>query len=311
VTTQINVVVTCADRKTTRPQPELTVSTLPMGPVRTRVTEWIRRLEQAPVASIPARDLYTGNHWYGVRDVQTAMLGTGVPPTIWIASAGYGLVPFDSPLKPYAATLSRGRDSVGPASEAAEWWRLLSEWPGPAGGQPRTIANLAKRHPGAVMLIAASAAYLAAMEDDIAVAASALRRDQLAIISAGANGQSSLGDYLLPCDGRGAHFLGVQMQSLNARLLSMALELAPEWIPDSGRLRTLFEQRLGDLPPMRKYDRAPLTDDEVRSYVRQELKSTPKAKHTTLLRRLRDSNQACEQGRFKRLFAEIRAEVTP
>jgi len=44
----------------------------------------------------------------------------------------------------------------------------------------------------------------------------------------------------------------------------------------------------------------------VRSYVTSKLGENPSAKHTALLRQLRDSGRACEQSRFRRLFEEVR-----
>jgi len=58
-------------------------------------------------------------------------------------------------------------------------------------------------------------------------------------------------------------------------------------------------------PQAPQYSRIPTTDDEVRRYIRDELKRHPSMKHTSLLRQFRDSGRACEQGRFRRLFYEV------
>jgi hypothetical protein len=51
-----------------------------------------------------------------------------------------------------------------------------------------------------------------------------------------------------------------------------------------------------------------MSDEEVRGFVRKRLGEAPESRHTRLLRELRDSGRACEQGRFKQLFMQVRAE---
>ena len=57
------------------------------------------------------------------------------------------------------------------------------------------------------------------------------------------------------------------------------------------------------------YDRKPLTDEEVKRFIRGKLRANPKARHSPLLRSLRESGQACEQKRFKNLFLEVQEEI--
>jgi hypothetical protein len=65
---------------------------------------------------------------------------------------------------------------------------------------------------------------------------------------------------------------------------------------------------LGCQPPMPRYDRAELDDAAVMRFIEGEIAglngSAPAA--TPLLRRLRDSGFACEQGRFASLYRLVK-----
>lgn len=51
-------------------------------------------------------------------------------------------------------------------------------------------------------------------------------------------------------------------------------------------------------------DRRRLTDEEVRLFIRERRTAEPSARHTRLLKQLRESGAACEQSRFRALFLE-------
>ena len=56
---------------------------------------------------------------------------------------------------------------------------------------------------------------------------------------------------------------------------------------------------------IKKYERIPMTDEEVRLYIKSAMKHEGKLSHTGLLRKLRAENRACEQKRFRDLFKEM------
>jgi hypothetical protein len=51
-------------------------------------------------------------------------------------------------------------------------------------------------------------------------------------------------------------------------------------------------------------ERRRLTDEEVRLFIRERRTAEPSARHTRLLKLLRESGSACEQSRFRALFIE-------
>ncbi len=61
-------------------------------------------------------------------------------------------------------------------------------------------------------------------------------------------------------------------------------------------------------PPLPVYDRRPMTDAQVRAYIRRELKREGTQAHTPLLRKLRDQGSACEYSRFSAIYKQVRGE---
>ena len=98
---------------------------------------------------------------------------------------------------------------------------------------------------------------------------------------------------------------GTQIDQFNVRLLRHALKVAKGTRPQVSSLRALFSRLLSRQPELRAFNRTPLTDEEVRNYIRKALSCEPAARPTPLLRCLRDSGLACEHGRFSTLFREV------
>src|SRR5262249_29209445 len=161
--------------------------------------------------------------WYVAKGLPSHARESGLEANLFVASAGYGLLPSDALLRPYAATFSpRSPDSVArsgdPSDAAATWWSRLGSWKGPKPGAPRTLTALAAANRDAVLLVAVSAAYLGALAPDLEAAAEELDEpERLMILCAGIRDHARLRPHLLPCDARLQAELGGARQSLNVR----------------------------------------------------------------------------------------------
>jgi hypothetical protein len=303
-TRRVHVVVTCANRKT-RPVPAgLRIRELARTDVVQRADQWIQRLTSAPADTVPARSLYAGEHWDVARRLPQHTR-PDVQVVLWVCSAGYGLIPAEAPIRPYSATLTPGQpDTVaGDRKARAAWWAALANWEGPTGG-PRSVTHLAASDPTARMLLVLSAAYLAACHRDVITAAGKLSTpDTLSIISAGTKPEPELAEVLLPSDARLQHTLGGTRQSLNVRI---ADHLLSQGLSSHRDMRSHLTELLAVQPPIPTFSRQPLSDGQVRAFIRARLSAKPNASRTGLLFELRDSGHACEQARFASLF---RAEV--
>ncbi|MDI1450827.1 hypothetical protein [Polyangium sp. 6x1] len=310
----VHIIASCTDRKRL-PVPEK----LAMRNVRAdsgeRFEQWWRALAQDRSPTLPAVELYVGDHWSVVRELPAVAKASGLQAHLWVASAGYGLVPAEASLHAYAATFSSGHaDSVlvggsdTRSTAARAWWKRLAEAPAPPGSGPRTLAALARSAPNAMLLVVASPRYLAALEDDLIEAQAHLRAPDDLLIVSGSPGPTS--DALKPCwlpsTAALQAELGGALGSLHARVARRILQEAA----DHGLKTSEVRRRLAELErqqaPAARPDREPMTDDQVVSFIQEQLAKDAGATHTRLLRSLRDGGRACEQSRFRRLFLQTR-----
>ncbi len=311
----INVIVTCTKRKTLAVPKQLKFRCIRKAPIETKADLWCDRLIASRAETLPARQLYSGDHWSIARSMENASTNLGPSVRLRIASAGYGLVTMDTPLKPYSATFSSSHpDSIAKktisddrASIYRHWWEVMSRADNLQTGKPRTIAEIAADSPNAPLLVIASENYLLAIQHDLQTALSQLNSsDLLSIFSAGCKSLNGLADHLLPYDARMQHAVGGALRSLNMRVAQMALADCRRSLATFSALRQMLSRISRQQPELRKFERQPMTDTEVRRYIARELKRNSDVCHTPLLRKLRDGGQACEQKRFAKIFREVR-----
>lgn len=293
----VHLVISCSDRKALLvPQP-LRLGALGSCSELDRAKAWMLRLATYPCPAWPALDLYAGDHASVARAIQAGPR----PVAIWVASAGYGLIPGSAEIKPYSATFASNQpDSVGGgATGGRDWWARLATWPGPVAGQPRTLRQLRSAVEGP-LLVALGARYLAAVQDDLRDAA-ALGIGPILTLSAGVRAFQCPGVDFLPSNGSMQRSVGGARASLNVRLARFLVETssAHNFRP-SAMAQTLSE--LDYMPMTTPPSRHRLSDTEVRSWLRSRIGS---ASRSRLLRELRDQGLACEQARFSRIYREV------
>jgi hypothetical protein len=304
----VHVVVTCTKRKRFIVSPRSRVSSVDGSIPEIRALEWIARLESDNGPKISAVQLYAGEHWRIVQSIASSTwVGSSV--RIWVLSAGYGLVPIDAALTPYAATFSP-TDSESIYNESSglpwrpfceRWWKTLTGWSA-VPHVPRTLADVTRGDPDATVLVAASETYLNVIGPDLRVVReSRADPENLTIFSAGARPITGISDNFASFDARVRMTLGGSLMSLNVRALQDALSAGPPYRVSrtNDRLHELSTAAL----PMTKIHRQSMTDDQVLDFIAAELRQNPSAKWSPLLRKLRDERRlACEQKRFRTLF---------
>jgi hypothetical protein len=300
----VNIVTTCSDRKRAVGVSPILLRQVPAGDVIQRVARWHGLLRHAKNL-FAARDVYRGEHWSVARQIPERGRELGFQPSLWVCSAGYGLIHADTEIAPYGATFTRGHpDSVGKpkcrsstTSDARAWWSELckrSEVPG--------LEALAARRPLTPLLVAVSATYLNAIAEDLLAASRRLRSPELLmIIAAGVDkAPAGLEDNLLPAGAEFSSRVGGTLGSLNIRLALEALRWAESGDLDADYLRERFGERLRRMPAFSRPEGRSLSDLEVVDFINRNFKIA--TSHTGMLRQLRDSGLACEQGRFRELY---------
>ena len=313
--TTINIIVTCTKQKTCEPPSSLQLRSVTGASVESRVRQWKHRLDCSAGDSISPRSLYAGDHWTVAKNLRE-LATPSEQILVWVISAGYGLLPLDALIRPYSATFStrhpdtvvlpRAATKVDPPTDKRAWWNALIklDWD---REKPISIADLSAEYPDSPLLIAASANYLHAVQDDLRTARDLMDdKNLLAIMSAGTESLGDLTEHLIPSDARLQPLVGGVLRSLNVRLLRHALETGRRNPPTLATISRRFKTLLDEAPERPKYDRTPMSDDEVRSFVKKAIRKSGTATQTGLLRELRDSGKACEQGRFRTLFNEVR-----
>lgn len=303
----IQIVVTCSDRKTSQVPHRLRLRSLPRRGDRPAL--WIDRLEKEPAPALTAIDLYAGEHWFAVRQLMQIAAKNGFSPDLWICSAGYGLVRAKTPLKPYAATFTKGHsDSIAriedPGNMSARWWSHLASWKGPANGDERSLASLAASRPRTTLLMVASPSYMRAIDSDL-LEAGRILQDRLFVISAGTKMRGALRDFLVPIDARFQHRVGGSRISLNARVATFLLEQCRGRI-DREQVISKIDRVSRRLPDIPVYQRTPLTDDRAITLIRRAITADGTISATSALQTLRREGWACEQKRFGRLFHAVK-----
>jgi len=302
VITTVHMIVTCSNRKTRAVPGHLRLANIPGATTAQRARKWITRLDnEKSTLPIVARELYAGEQWAIARALPDRGLAHE-KVRLWACSAGYGLIPATAPIHAYAATFTTGHaDSV--TGKTARWWQALGDWSGPDPAQPRTIRALAEADPGAVFMLMLSPPYMQACQDDITAACEMISNlDRFLLISAGARKLRDLAAILVPSDARLQHCLGGSRQALNVRVGESLLAAGIRSHTDaSAYLSNLLRAQ----PPIKRYDRKKLSDEEVMSLIRDGLARSPGASASRLLREFRDEGSACEQERFGQLHQKL------
>jgi hypothetical protein len=146
------------------------------------------------------------------------------------------------------------------------------------------------------------------MEEDLIAAAEALRdSNRLIVVSTPARGmQNGLQSHLVPSAARLQAKLGGARPSLHARVARKIVSEAAKWELKADVLKARYETLLARSPELKKFDREPMTDQQVSKFIHAERRRNPALSCSRLLRTLRDSGHACEQMRFKALFHQMR-----
>lgn len=284
------------------------------GDLPTRTKLWCSGLEHSELSRTPAIDLYQGDHWASILSLVRVAEQVGWETELWIASAGYGLIPAKAGIVPYAATFGSGHpDSVWRRSEpnakesGKAWWQALRQWKGPCKGEPRSLKDLANRRPSSRWLAAMSPSYLNAISLDLMKAKSCMEDPEGLILVSGKPGPRDLSliPNWIPTQDKCRLSLGGSCNSLNARIGAKLLRrFSPErWSapivqPEAGLW-------MAGLDPMDRLNRSRISDEEAIVFIQMALVKNPMASHTNLLRQLRAKGTACEQGRFRGLFQDV------
>lgn len=318
---QLDIVVTCTDRKVLSSSDGLRVRDLPVDRSGWPSLEvWLDRVRGNEGPTRVARELYQGEAWSVSLELER-LARQSRPVRMWVLSAGYGVICFDSELAPYSATFSAtSSDFVGgklqgrEASRAAqEWWQGLCS-ASRAWSRRKSLEDVAVKAPGDVLMVLSNA-YLRACRRDVVRAVS--RNKRLVVLSPSAHNSAAIRHASPLFDARllttqEDRRRGIERpipegsrMSLNGRVAKLLVEHFGDRTIDRAEAFSLLHRLTEAQPPLATYDRDDRSDEAVRHFIRQRLLDDPGLTKTRLLREFRDAGNRCEQKRFGRLFAGV------
>jgi hypothetical protein len=332
------IVSTCAARKDASGQAPVSLRDYPHEEslsAQRRADKWIAALEASPAKPVAAMALYKGDHWQQTMEAVDAARAQGHDVELWVLSTGYGLIPADRELlKPYNATFTatmssqeaKSYEEVEAASDAIvprrwngtatdrraychAWWNALAAWQPEGAAFPRRLSDLTQTLPSdARMLVIASEAYLEVVLDDLkSLAAEWKDADRLMVVSAGASSRirQALGDHHLPVDARFTQVVGGAKTSLNARTAAwLVRNLSTSEFGRRAARAALLEAQ-ANLVKAAGPTRTKLTDEALTDFIRQSAAPGHIPSAGQLLKRLRETGQACEAKRFATLWRQV------
>ncbi len=250
--------------------------------------------------------MYQGAHWSVAKQIHDFSSKENLDVELWIASAGYGLIKADTLIESYDATFAKGsKESVADEGKT-QCWDLLALR---KRSHAANLTALAVENPNDLLAVALSSTYLKALETDLLNVASLLPREQLFLISASATKkQSELSCFHLPADARLVNKLGGNLISLNARIALHLLEKETLHKWNRNKIDKYFNESTKNQLPFKKFKREKLTDEQIVSFITEQISRATKQENKTgfsqtrLLRQLRDTGHACEQTRFRKIF---------
>lgn len=308
----LHIVVSCTDRKRLAVPEARRLRAVRARGLDARLADWWARL-QAPGEAVRAADLYAGDHWRVALGLPAVAGSHGYRTSLWVASAGYGLIHSDAKVRAYGATFSaRHPDSVyspvvSQPATPSDWWAGLARYPAPGDPRPRRLSDLGSEDPAATLLVLASADYLKAMHGDLLEARAALSDPaRLLVVTRPGALAGALAGNVVPSEARLRALVKGALPSLHSRVARRILAEADRHPLRADVLADRWRRLAESQPPLEVYGRTPMTDDEIRGWIRKALAGRRRVTKSGLLRALRDEGRACEQKRFGRLYAEVR-----
>jgi hypothetical protein len=268
---------------------------------------------------IATERLYAGEYWSVAKDLPILAQEAGFEPSLWVMSAGYGLVPANTYIYPYSATFASAElDSVATVIRSKQtrdyvlqtWWNGLCQFRGGGKDEPYSLAGLLLNSRKSYFLLVSSPYYLSAINMDLQSALSSLvSPERLMIVTSPSKfTNGALLHYSVCSSTRLQSCLGGSCVSLHARVASLILKKVNSWGFDARTVGRRIETLIAKSPQRENFQRQQMTDDQVREFVKVNLKSVPQLSCSRLLRKLRDSGFACEQSRFKEHYWEIKGD---
>ncbi|WP_371196084.1 hypothetical protein [Glaciecola sp. SC05] len=303
---KVHLITNCTSKKTNSLNSCVSVSEIG-STEELAAHDWANRLNQE-TTKLKAKDVYLGDHWSRVLELINS------ETVVNIISAGYGFIESNTPICRYDATFSsQNANSVSNlynfSSTTAcnqKWWKDINSF---LNGYENPIEVLYNANPEDKFIIATSPTYLKVIQPELTYLAQIgrLNKENTVILSTRQSVPQELNSVFLTVKDEFTALVGGSHVSLNIRVAAFIIEHAQKGIDFLTQVNTAYNILLKEGRPTLKYKRKKLTDDDVKEFINNFLKSTKQALPTAspILRELRNQGMACEQKRFKKIFESV------
>lgn len=315
---RIALVVACTKRKHGAVQLQMQFHTLGRMKVEKLAKEWIGRMNSTK-GHTTVEELYCGEGWKHSLGAYVIAKEQFERASLYILSAGFGLLRSDDLVPPYSATFAPDRDQVAKqidgidcVSEAhREWWHAINV--ARDNSIPHTLAELSSFD---YVFVAASVDYIKAMINDLTSLATKLGPERLYIIGTGVSQtyiEVAVRHCMLPVDISIETMLPGPRSNVNQRAL--------EWVVGTILPRISWDLRLikveiaKELTVCRsvkeslpKRELHKMDDNAIMKWINLKLLQDPSISKNRLLREFRQG-RSCEQKRFSQLVDIVRQET--
>ena len=323
-----HLIVTCVAQKKVKKTVSILDDSIAPGSLEEVFSQWQSVLKNSLLKRKRADELYNSGLWKTYCDSWGLVRNRVKDAQFWILSAGHGLVSSEEMIVPYDVTFQEPRESVPSILSKVQskangdarreilqgWWQALVD---ARRDEPRSLSQLFSEFTADdYALVVLGKDYLDAVFEDLSqgIANSPVPHN-IAVISNNIDDPTAkqLGLNWLYADGRFVNLPRSNSTFVNARV---AHNLLIELFDNKGGMRwwslesfNKYLQELSvQLPEVKKFDRVPGSNVEVKNYIREELKKND-ISFSRLHRQYRDGNRACEYTRFKGLYREVKEEL--
>jgi hypothetical protein len=298
------IVTNCTARKRLVQQEKVALPSTGSRSLNEHAQAWLGTL-QTTQASVPVRELYVG------RSVtESSTVARLLDARLRFVSAGLGLVDGVERWPHYNLTISKGNGSIAPMlarfnATSMDWWLALNS----VRNQPTPLKALLLS-PVDLVLVAMPSGYIEMVSEDLAyVPADSLRK--LRIFTSN-GGDRTLGPHVKKCvmpydDRLEAVFPGTKADYPQRAMRHFVESLAAHKLSRSDGYEKVH-RAMSALEAPRLPPRTKATDAQIMSMLTDQW-SRHGGQSSRLLRYLRDDALvACEQGRFRELWLQVKAQ---
>lgn len=271
---------------------------------------------QRQVQAVCKPELHSAGTLYAGRSIKEArQAAERVSATLYIASAGHGLLRWDDCIPSYNVTTSPAPGNalhqclLRLGKSPADWWQALVQ----TFGKQRSLAKVVELSPHAVVLLAVPSAYLTMLGRELSsLSDDAVQRLRIITSSHGASSLPvPLQSVVMPYDERLeglAAYAGTRSDFPQRALRHFVVVLSGHALPLE-IARQQVNQAMTALQKPTLPERQRKTDDQIIALLQQNWQRL-NGSATALLRYLRDDALvACEQSRFRTLRQHILSKL--